>query len=111
MASPRSCQHESHVVGLFLAANPIHDGSQYGFADARQRLVAIIADQFEEPFLPELAKVVFRFGHAITEGQKNVTRSQVNRTLFVIQGLKESHDGASAIQTTHLAVPADDKGR
>src|SRR5438105_6995070 len=110
-ASPRPCQHEGHVVGLFLAANPIHNRREHSFANARQGLVAIVADQLDEPFLPELAKVVFWLGHAIAEGQKNVTRSQVNRTLFVIQGVKESHDGAAAIQATHVAVPTDDKRR
>ena len=92
--------------GFHTATNPIHDGSENGFADARQGLVAIIADQLEEPFLPELAKVVFRFSHAITEGQKNVTRSQVNRTLFVIQGVKQSHYGAAAIQATPMDATA-----
>src|SRR5580704_16702211 len=35
--SPGSCQHQRHIVGLFVGANPIVHRVSDDFADARQR--------------------------------------------------------------------------
>src|SRR5208283_2954094 len=56
------CQHESYVIGLLAAGNPVRNGAGDDVADAGQRLVAMGLDEFNQPLLAEFAEFVFGFG-------------------------------------------------
>ena len=53
-------------------ANPVRHRAGNNFGDARQRLVAMLLDQFDQPFLAKFAEFVFRFGDTVTVGDENI---------------------------------------
>jgi hypothetical protein len=84
----RSRQHQRDIVRLFIVPNPVIHRRSHNLSDACQRQIPILPHQFDQPFFTELAVVVFRLGHAIAVGDKNIaiswTREEVDDRLHEI---------------------------
>src|ERR1700684_1685984 len=55
----RTRQHQRDVVGLLVVADPVIHRHGDDLADLRQRQMAVVAHQIDEPMFAELAKIIF----------------------------------------------------
>ena len=84
LPSPR--QHQRDVIGLLVGADPVVDGGGHDLADPRQRQIAILPYQVDQPLFAEFTKIVFRFGHAVAVRQEEFAAAQGDRSLFDSSG-------------------------
>src|SRR6202030_2731974 len=81
--SPRPSQHQSHVVRLFVVADPVIDRSGHDLTDLFQRQAPIFSDQVDQPLFTEFAEIILWFGDAIAVGYKDLSRMHLHRALVV----------------------------
>src|SRR5262249_11028554 len=73
--------------------------------------VAAGIDGLDEPFFSEFTELVFRFGHPVAKGDKDVSSIERYSLFFVSQVVEQAHHSASGIQPARGAVLAKDDGR
>src|SRR5580704_14347277 len=103
-------QDQGYVVGLFVGADPVVDGSGHNFGNARKRQVAILAQQVDQPLLTEFAKVIFRFGYAVGVANEYFATPELHRILFIASFIEQADHGSAAFQAANRTVFAQDDG-
>ena len=106
-----SRQDQGDVIGLLLGADPVIHGRGHDLADPGQRQIAIFPHQIDQPRLAEFPKIVFRFGHTVAVGQKQVAASKRDRIFLVTPAIEQADHGASALQPAHGSIFAQDDRR
>src|SRR5215472_12315728 len=80
--------------------------------DAIQREMPLGGNRLNQPFFAELAKLVFRFDHAVAEGDKEIAGMQLDRLLFVAPVVEQADHGSTGFQPSRRAISAqDDRGK
>src|SRR5580692_3956865 len=103
-------QDQGYVVGLFVGADPVVDGSGHNFGNAGKRQVAILAQQVNQPLLTELAKIIFRFGYAVGVANEYFATPELHRILFIASFIEQADHGSTAFQAANRTVFAEDDG-
>src|SRR5215469_6159826 len=65
-------EHDGHIVGLLLAADPVGDSCKNFLGNPLQRLPRVLAYELNQALLAEFAIFVFWFGDAVTVGNKDI---------------------------------------
>src|SRR6185369_3201996 len=107
----RASQNQRYVIWLLVVANPVIDGRGHQFTDTHQRHILVLPHEINQPWLAELAEIIFRFRNAVAVCEENIARRHLRCAFFKGQIVEKPDHHTARFQPAKGAVPSDDDWR